>query len=74
MPRAPCEEDTDVWCDRTTVYDEAALLDHVHAHEGQGREILDAATPAMIGRAPVQTVADLDAPPRTRVSRAVRVS
>ncbi|WP_029146020.1 aldehyde dehydrogenase family protein [Microbacterium luticocti] len=40
--------------------DEAALLDRVQAPEGQGREILDAATREVIGRAPVQTVADLD--------------
>lgn len=38
----------------------AALLDRVQAPEGEGREILDAATREVIGRAPEQTVADLD--------------
>jgi acyl-CoA reductase-like NAD-dependent aldehyde dehydrogenase len=40
--------------------DEAALLDRVQAPEGVGREIPDAATREVIGRAPEQTVADLD--------------
>ncbi|QAY58896.1 aldehyde dehydrogenase family protein [Microbacterium protaetiae] len=40
--------------------DETALLDRVQAPAGEGREILDAATREVIGRAPVQTVADLD--------------
>jgi acyl-CoA reductase-like NAD-dependent aldehyde dehydrogenase len=40
---------------------ESMLLDHVQAPEGEGREILDAATREVIGRAPVHTVADLDA-------------
>ncbi|WP_422890800.1 aldehyde dehydrogenase family protein [Promicromonospora panici] len=39
--------------------DEGALLDRVQAPDG--REILDAATREVIGRAPVHTVADLDA-------------
>ncbi len=43
-----------------TATDEAALLARVQAPEGEGREILDAATREVIGRAPVQTVADLD--------------
>ncbi|MBW1640327.1 aldehyde dehydrogenase family protein [Microbacterium resistens] len=38
----------------------AALLDRIQAPEGQGREIPDAATRETIGRAPVQTVTDLD--------------
>lgn len=38
----------------------AALLDRVQAPEGEGREIPDAATREVIGRAPVDTVADLD--------------
>ncbi|GAB3170500.1 aldehyde dehydrogenase family protein [Myceligenerans halotolerans] len=40
---------------------ESALLDRVQARPGEGREILDAATREVIGRAPVHTVADLDA-------------
>ncbi|MEO7007384.1 MAG: aldehyde dehydrogenase family protein [Terrimesophilobacter sp.] len=40
---------------------ESALLDRVQASVGQGRDILDAATREVIGRAPVQTVAELDA-------------
>lgn len=46
--------------DSTQVLDETALLDRIQAPEGQGREILDAATREVIGRAPVHTVADLD--------------
>lgn len=46
--------------DTPTVYDAATLLDRVQAPAGQGREILDAATREVIGRAPEQTVADLD--------------
>ena len=38
----------------------SALLDRIQAPEGEGREIPDAATRETIGRAPVQTVADLD--------------
>ncbi|GAB6856847.1 aldehyde dehydrogenase family protein [Microbacterium xylanilyticum] len=38
----------------------SALLDRIQAPEGAGREIPDAATREIIGRAPVQTVADLD--------------
>ncbi|MDR6866202.1 acyl-CoA reductase-like NAD-dependent aldehyde dehydrogenase [Microbacterium resistens] len=37
-----------------------ALLDRIQAPEGAGRDIPDAATREVIGRAPVQTVADLD--------------
>ena len=40
--------------------EETALLDRVQAPAGAGREILDAATREVIGRAPVQTVAELD--------------
>ncbi|MFT4230320.1 MAG: aldehyde dehydrogenase family protein [Microbacterium sp.] len=46
--------------DSLTVLDEAALLDRVQAPEGEGREIPDAATRETIGRAPDQTIADLD--------------
>lgn len=45
----------------TTILDESALLDRVTARAGEGREILDAASREVIGRAPVHTVADLDA-------------
>ncbi|HZU92750.1 MAG TPA: aldehyde dehydrogenase family protein [Microbacterium sp.] len=38
----------------------AALLDRIQAPEGSGREIPDAATREIIGRAPVDSVADLD--------------
>lgn len=38
----------------------AALLDRIQAPEGSGREIPDAATREIIGRAPVDTVADVD--------------
>ncbi len=38
----------------------AALLARVQAPEGEGREIPDAATREILGRAPVHTVADLD--------------
>lgn len=38
----------------------AALLDRIQAPEGAGREIPDAATREIIGRAPVDSVADLD--------------
>jgi acyl-CoA reductase-like NAD-dependent aldehyde dehydrogenase len=44
--------------DPTQVLDEAALLARVDAPDG--REILDAATREVIGRAPVHSVADLD--------------
>lgn len=37
-----------------------SLLDRVQAPAGEGREILDAATREVIGRAPEQTVEDLD--------------
>jgi acyl-CoA reductase-like NAD-dependent aldehyde dehydrogenase len=40
--------------------DVSALLARVQAPEGEGREIPDAATRDVIGRAPVQTVAELD--------------
>jgi acyl-CoA reductase-like NAD-dependent aldehyde dehydrogenase len=43
-----------------SVADETPLLDRVQAPEGQGREILDAATREVIGRAPEHTTADLD--------------
>ncbi|MBS1697395.1 MAG: aldehyde dehydrogenase family protein [Actinobacteria bacterium] len=39
---------------------EPSLLDRIQAPEGTGREIPDAATREVIGRAPVHTVADLD--------------
>ena len=38
----------------------SALLDRIQAPEGSGRDIPDAATREIIGRAPVQTVDDLD--------------
>lgn len=38
----------------------AALLDRIQAPQGEGREIPDAATREVIGRAPVATVSDLD--------------
>jgi acyl-CoA reductase-like NAD-dependent aldehyde dehydrogenase len=41
--------------------DEDALLERVQAPEGEGREILDAATREVIGRVPIQTIADMDA-------------
>ena len=40
--------------------DENALVARVQAREGEGREIFDAATRELVGRAPVQSVADLD--------------
>ena len=43
------------------VLDEAALLERVVAPEGQGREVVDAATREPIGRAPVHTISELDA-------------
>lgn len=46
--------------DSPLVLDETALLDRVQAPGDEGREIRDAATRDVIGRAPVQTVADLD--------------
>ncbi|QDZ14656.1 aldehyde dehydrogenase family protein [Humibacter ginsenosidimutans] len=46
--------------DSAPTVEEIALLDRVQAPEGQGREIPDAATREVLGRAPVQTVADLD--------------
>jgi acyl-CoA reductase-like NAD-dependent aldehyde dehydrogenase len=45
----------------TQALDERTLLDRVQAPEGQGREILDAATREVIGRAPEHTVAALAA-------------
>ncbi len=45
----------------TTVLDEQTLLARVQAPEGEGREILDAATREVIGRVPVQSADDLDA-------------
>ncbi|GAA3764738.1 aldehyde dehydrogenase family protein [Microbacterium kribbense] len=45
----------------TMTAEETVLLDRVQAPVGQGREILDAATRELLGRAPVQSVADLDA-------------
>ncbi|WP_166848035.1 aldehyde dehydrogenase family protein [Isoptericola sp. BMS4] len=45
----------------TQTLDERTLLDRVQAPAGEGREILDAATREVFGRAPVHTVADLDA-------------
>ncbi|GAA1972605.1 aldehyde dehydrogenase family protein [Microbacterium pumilum] len=47
--------------DSTIVRDEAGLLERIQAPEGAGREIPDAATRDVIGRAPVHTVEDLDA-------------
>ncbi len=47
--------------DSPTMLDEAALLARVQAPEGEGREILDAATREVIGRAPVQSEEELDA-------------
>lgn len=47
--------------DSPTVLDETTLLDRVTAPDGEGREILDAATREVIGRAPVQTEDELDA-------------
>lgn len=44
----------------STMTEQAELLDRVQAPEGSGREILDAATREVLGRAPVHTVADLD--------------
>jgi acyl-CoA reductase-like NAD-dependent aldehyde dehydrogenase len=44
----------------TPIPEETVLLDRVQAPAGEGREILDAATRELLGRAPVQTVADLD--------------
>lgn len=38
-----------------------ALLDRVQAREGEGRDIHDPATGELVGRAPVHSVADLDA-------------
>ncbi|MFD4960922.1 aldehyde dehydrogenase family protein [Microbacterium sp. NPDC058389] len=46
--------------DSTLVLDEAALLARIAAPEGEGREILDAATREVIGRVPVQTAEQLD--------------
>ena len=40
--------------------EQSALLDRVQPPEGEGREIVDAATREVIGRAPEHTVADLD--------------
>ena len=41
--------------------DYAELLSRVSAPTGSGREISDPATGELIGRAPVQTIADLEA-------------
>ncbi len=46
--------------DSTGKLDEMTLLDRVQAPEGSGREIPDAATREIIGRAPEQSVSDLD--------------
>ncbi|MFT4213938.1 MAG: aldehyde dehydrogenase family protein [Microbacterium sp.] len=46
--------------DVLTGLSEAELLDRVQAPEGEGREIPDAATREVIGRAPVHTEQDLD--------------
>ncbi|HWV76038.1 MAG TPA: aldehyde dehydrogenase family protein [Isoptericola sp.] len=45
----------------TQALDERTLLARVQPPEGEGREILDAATREVIGRAPEHTVADLEA-------------
>ncbi len=47
--------------DATTALDDTALLARVQAPEGEGIEVLDAATREVIGRAPSLSVADLDA-------------
>ncbi|MGN7188808.1 aldehyde dehydrogenase family protein [Microbacterium enclense] len=52
------EASTDV---ASTNADDIALLARVQAPAGEGREIPDAATRDVIGRAPVHTVADIDA-------------
>lgn len=57
---APSEESTQPTIQRELTAEEAALLELVQAPEGEGRAILDAATREVLGRAPVQTVADLD--------------
>lgn len=46
--------------DSPQTLDESALIDRVQAAAGEGREVPDAATRETIGRAPEQTVADLD--------------
>lgn len=46
--------------ERAGLGDHSVLLDRVQAPEGVGREILDAATREVIGRAPVHTVSDVD--------------
>ncbi|WOF23939.1 aldehyde dehydrogenase family protein [Microbacterium betulae] len=46
--------------DITRTRDETALVARVQAADGEGRDIHDAATGAVIGQAPVHTVADLD--------------
>ena len=46
--------------DIAPVLDEAALVERVGAPEGEGREVVDAATREPIGRAPVHTVEQLD--------------
>lgn len=46
--------------DSTAAIDESTLLDRIQPPEGQGREIVDAATREVIGRAPVHTIEDLD--------------
>lgn len=43
-----------------TALDERALLARVEAPEGEGREILDAATREVIARVPVHTILDMD--------------
>jgi len=47
--------------DATTALDETALLARVQAPQGEGIDVLDAATREVIGRAPSLSVADLDA-------------
>ncbi|QKJ20478.1 aldehyde dehydrogenase family protein [Microbacterium hominis] len=46
--------------DTALVADEQRLIDRVQAPDGQGRDVPDAATREVIGRAPLHTVADLD--------------
>ena len=53
--------DADASTGAATSSDETALLNRVQAPVGQGREIQDAATREVIGRAPVHSVDDLDA-------------
>lgn len=46
--------------DSPRVLDESTLIDRVQAPEGEGIEVLDAASREVIGRAPLSTVDDLD--------------